>query len=211
MSTAPSHNRIPKTLKNIKLLCSTKYFYKYNQLNFINHPHIMDTKKHLARIRILIASFGIVVALSGITAFPVEMELRWLLSFKKHIGPGLEYWLQTVYDGVKDTNHKYGFLLYGYDWLAFAHLVIALMFIGAYKDPVKNIWVIEWAMIACVCVIPLALLAGPVRGIPLYWQLIDCSFGVIGIIPLWLCRRWIKEMEVAAVYSKIARHSLVEQ
>jgi len=29
----------------------------------------------------------------------------------------------------------------------------------------------------------------PLRGIPPYWQLIDCSFGVFGIIPLWLARR----------------------
>ena len=74
--------------------------------------------------------------------------------------------------------------------------MIALMFIGPYKDPQKNTWVIEWAMLACICVIPLALIAGPVRGIPLYWRLIDCSFGVIGIIPLWVCKKWIKSLDV---------------
>ena len=46
-------------------------------------------------------------------------------------------------------------------------------------------------MIACVLIVPLALICGPLRGIPPFWQLIDCSFGVFGIIPLWLCRNAI--------------------
>jgi hypothetical protein len=50
-------------------------------------------------------------------------------------------------------------------------------------------------MIACVLIIPLALICGPIRGIPFGWQLIDCSFGIVGIVPLWLCRRYINELE----------------
>ena len=156
----------------------------------------MNNKRKLIKIRTLILAFAITVAISGITAFPVEMELQWLLSHKNLLNNNLELWLVKVYNAVKDTNNTYGFLLYGYDWLAFAHLMIALMFIGPYKDPQKNTWVIEWAMLACICVIPLALIAGPVRGIPLYWRLIDCSFGVIGIIPLWVCKKWIKSLDV---------------
>lgn len=139
-------------------------------------------KSKLKKIRILIVFFMISLALSGITAFPIQTELHWLLGFKSGLPPALTSWLQKVYDAIKDTNEHYPFLSYGYDWLAFAHLMIALVFIGPYKDPERNSWVIEWAMIACICVIPLALLAGPVRGIPFYWQLIDCSFGVIGIL-----------------------------
>ena len=37
--------------------------------------------------------------------------------------------------------------------------------------------------------IPYALIMGGVRGIPLWWRLIDCSFGVLGAVPLWLCQR----------------------
>ena len=37
---------------------------------------------------------------------------------------------------------------------------------------------------------PLALIAGGVRGIPLHWRLLDCSFGVFGLVPLWLALRW---------------------
>jgi hypothetical protein len=41
----------------------------------------------------------------------------------------------------------------------------------------------------------LALIAGPVRGIPFYWRMIDCSFGIFGTIPLWLCLGDIRRLE----------------
>jgi hypothetical protein len=66
--------------------------------------------------------------------------------------------------------------------------------VGPLKDPVRNLWVVEFGMIACVLVVPLALICGPLRGIPFFWRLIDCSFGVLGILPLWLCRRAILEI-----------------
>ena len=37
---------------------------------------------------------------------------------------------------------------YGFDWLAFAHLLIAIAFLGPLKDPIKNEWIIRWGMIA---------------------------------------------------------------
>jgi hypothetical protein len=79
--------------------------------------------------------------------------------------------------------------------LAFAHLVIAIAFIGPMRDPIKNIWVIEFGMISCILIIPLAIIAGSIRQIPWYWQAIDCSFGVFGIIPLYWSYRLIKKLE----------------
>jgi hypothetical protein len=89
-----------------------------------------------------------------------------------------------VLDAYREVDRTYPFLLYGYDWLAFAHFVLAILFIGPFRDPVKNIWVIEFGLIACVLVIPLALIAGHFRGIPVGWRLLDCSFGLLGFIPL---------------------------
>jgi hypothetical protein len=100
-----------------------------------------------------------------------------------------------VYIAVKTTNEHYSFLAYGTDWLAFAHLIIAVLFLGPLCNPVKNIWIIQWGMISCICVFPLALIAGHIRGIPLYWQLIDCSFGVVGFVLLYLCYRKIVKLE----------------
>ncbi len=50
-------------------------------------------------------------------------------------------------------------------------------------------------MIACAGIIPLALICGPVRGIPFWWSVIDMSFGVIGVIPLLVVHRMIKRLE----------------
>lgn len=145
----------------------------------------------LVSIRAWIIFFMVSLALSGITAFPVETELHWLLQFQNLMPSTLASFITRCYEGIKNTNQLYPFLAYGYDWLAYAHIVFALMFIGPLKDPVKNVWVIEWAMIACIGIFPLAMIAGPVRGIPLYWRFIDCSFGIIGIIPLLIVRRRI--------------------
>jgi hypothetical protein len=49
-------------------------------------------------------------------------------------------------------------------------------------------------MIICVLVIPWALIFGSIREIPFYWTLIDMSFGVLGVIPLWLARRDILQL-----------------
>jgi hypothetical protein len=96
---------------------------------------------------------------------------------------------------VQNTYQQYPFIAYGTDWLAFAHIVIAIAFWGPFKDPVRNVWVIELGMIACVLVVPLALVCGAIRGIPFFWRLVDCSFGVFGIIPLWLCRGAIQQIQ----------------
>jgi hypothetical protein len=100
---------------------------------------------------------------------------------------------------VTESYGKYPFLAYGTDWLAFAHMVIAVVFIGPLRDPVRNIWVIEFGMIACVGVFPLAFIAGSIREIPFFWQLIDCSFGIVGGILLYWCYRKIKQMEMMLV------------
>jgi hypothetical protein len=55
--------------------------------------------------------------------------------------------------------------------------------------------VITFGIIACFGVIPLALIAGAIRQIPFYWRLIDCSFGIFGIVPLWLVRKNIAMLE----------------
>ena len=103
--------------------------------------------------------------------------------------PGLGAWITKVHLALEENAWKYPFLAYGYDWLAFAHLVIAAAFWGPWKDPVRNLWVIHFGMIACLGILPLAFICGPIRGIPFYWTLIDCAFGCFGILPLWLVRR----------------------
>lgn len=176
------------------------------------------------RIRLMVWVFIIGLVFSGLTAIPLQWELNLAarllggddagaasgvslvidfpeLKFvaKDHAASGgLTGWVVRVRDGLNDTYAKYPFIAYGTDWLAFGHLMIALVFVGALRDPVRNAWLFDFAMIACVLVIPFALIFGGVRGIPIYWRLIDCAFGVFGIIPVWLCRGWVKELQKPA-------------
>ena len=149
--------------------------------------------KQILIIRRWIAFFIVILFLSGLTAIPVDPELSFLI--KAFPSDTRMYnWLQKVLFAYRQVNTQYPFLLYGYDWLAFAHFVLAILFIGPYRDPIKNIWVIEFGMIACILIFPLAFIAGHYRTIPLGWQLIDCSFGVFGFVPLWICYTKIKNL-----------------
>jgi len=150
-------------------------------------------RKLKKRIRYLLLLFIFGLVLSGITAFPIESEL--CLFSKISLPLHFQNWIDKVYKAVVVSNRDYPFLSYGTDWLAFAHLVIAVAFIGPLKDPVKNVWIIKFGMIACFMVFPLALIAGQIRQIPFYWRLIDCSFGVIALIPLYICYRDILKLE----------------
>ena len=142
----------------------------------------------LLRIRVWLIIFLVGLIVSGVTAFPLVSEVRLLDS---HFDGE---WIDRVRAGLETTARDYPFLSYGTDWLAFAHIVIGLAFIGPLRDPVRNIWVVQWGMLCCLAVIPLALIAGPIRGIPFWWQLVDISFGVFGIVPLWIVHRGTKKL-----------------
>lgn len=152
----------------------------------------MNKEKRIIRNWLLL--FIVSLFVSGLTAIPVEPELTFLIQHFPFEG-SIKGKLEEVLLAVKHTRESYPFLFYGFDWLAFAHFVLAILFIGPFKEPVKNKWVIEFGMIACILSIPFAMVAGNFRGIPFWWRLIDCSFGVIGLIPLFICLKNIKKLE----------------
>ena len=155
------------------------------------------------RIRFLVGILIVGLVISGATAIPLQRELDFaarVLGAADGAGAspesGLVHWIVKVRDGLNDAYAKYPFLAYGTDWLAFGHFVIAIAFIGLWRDPVRNSWLISFGLIACVLIVPYAFVFGQLRGIPLYWRLIDCSFGIFGLVPLWLCRRYVNELAV---------------
>jgi hypothetical protein len=135
--------------------------------------------------------------LSGATAIPLQGELNLLVNYCGSNGEASEWArrLLRVREALSQTQERHPFLFYGTDWLAFGHFVIAIAFIGALRDPVRNRWLFDFGLIACALVIPYALVFGGLRGIPIWWRLIDCSFGMFGFIPLWFCRKWTSELE----------------
>ena len=158
----------------------------------------MNPTKLLLSIRVWLVLFIAGLVLSGVTAFPLVHETAWLASFTAAhpIFPAaLAQWIHRVHEALLDESSRYPFLAYGTDWLAFAHLVLAAAFLGPLVDPVRNKWVLQFGLIACAAVPVLALIAGPFRGIPLGWRLIDCSFGVFGAIPLAIALRYTNLLE----------------
>ncbi|MGD8627352.1 MAG: hypothetical protein PVF47_10620 [Anaerolineae bacterium] len=160
----------------------------------------MDTVILRRRIRYFLVFFVAALTVSGLTAFPIKWEADILVrllgpgTFVQGLWPALADWIGYVQQGISQVHERYPFLFYGTDWLAFAHIVIAVAFWGPLRDPVRNVWVVEWAMIACLLVFPLALIMGPVRGIPFFWRLFDCAFGLFGLVPLWIVRRDIRRL-----------------
>ncbi|MBI3851089.1 MAG: hypothetical protein HY298_12550 [Verrucomicrobia bacterium] len=166
-----------------------------------------------SRIKALTWFFIIGLVLSGATAIPLNWELDLLTKWFGITGQTsatanseLARWLLTAGEALQDISAKHPLLFYGTDWLAFGHFVIALAFVGALRDPVRNRWLFDFGLIACVLVVPYALIFGAVRGIPFWWRLIDCSFGVLGFVPLWLCRRWARELEIQAAGNFFPAH-----
>jgi hypothetical protein len=102
---------------------------------------------HFRRIRFWLGVFMAGLVFSGLTALPLESELSWLSStlhqgWMRPIAESTQLlpWIERVYDALRTTDGSYPFLAYGTDWLAFAHLVIAIAFVGPYIDPVGNKW-----------------------------------------------------------------------
>ncbi|MDB6074830.1 MAG: cytoplasmic rane protein [Verrucomicrobiaceae bacterium] len=148
------------------------------------------------RFRLFMALFITGLIFSGATAFPLLVEMKLLArmlgapdatSATGH--SGLTFWILTVRFGLEDMYQHYPWIAYGTDWLAFGHIVISLFFVGAFIRPEESRTTIQVGIAACLLIVPLALVCGSIRGIPFYWQLIDCSFGLFGILPLLYCLR----------------------
>jgi hypothetical protein len=157
--------------------------------------------RELKRIRSAVGIVIVGLVLSGVTAFPLLHELNFLatiLAGDRGLDPaahdGLIHWIMKVREGLDATHRDYPFIAYGTDWLAFAHLVIALFFVLPWQDPVRYEGVLKVGVAASLGVIPLALICGPLRGIPFGWRLIDASFGVLCLPPLLFALREIRRL-----------------
>lgn len=160
-------------------------------------------QNRLRRYRWSLGLFVIGLILSGVTAFPLLGELRLLAAWLGIVNAadyqsfsGLQHWIAYVLFGLEQTYARFPFIGYGTDWLAFGHLCIAVFFIRPLFKPLESDWVLQCGLICCIGVVPLALIAGQFRGIPFYWRLIDCSFGVLGALPLLYCLSLARQMRL---------------
>jgi hypothetical protein len=154
----------------------------------------MNTSKDLQLIRRWLAFFIGALLISGLTAVPLVQLTGLLAAWTAPFGGALAEWAAHAAEAVAHVADTYPILLYGTDWLAFAHVVIALAFIGPWRDPVRNRWVVEWGLWCCALVVLVAFAWAPVRDIPFFWRCVDASFGVIGAVPLYIVLRAIDRM-----------------
>lgn len=157
----------------------------------------------LQRVRLALIVVIVGLVISGVTAFPLLHELNFLAGLltgnNDDLNPanytGLTHWILRVREGLEVTYEAYPFIAYGTDWLAFGHLMIALFFLLPYRDPVRYFGVLHVGIAASLLVLPLAFVCGHLREIPVFWRLIDCSFGVGCIIPLLYAIKYTRRIE----------------
>ncbi|KKL78938.1 hypothetical protein LCGC14_2019870 [marine sediment metagenome] len=143
-----------------------------------------------------IVVFGLLLA--GITVWPAVGELK--LAVRIVWGDGaptgaLHSFVLRAIEGLESVEASYTFLLYAHDWLAFAHIVLAILFAGAIRDPIRNVWIVQCGLIMCALVPVLAAICIPMRGIPLWWFWIDFAFAPAAALPLWIALRDIRRAE----------------
>jgi len=136
--------------------------------------------------------------LAGVTVWPAVSELKaavnWIWGQKVATG-ALHGFLLKAIEGLEDTKVRYPFLLYAHDWLAFAHIALAILFAGATRDPVRNKWIVQCGLIMCALVPVLGGICIPLRGLPGWWFWIDFSFAPAAALPLWIAYRDIRYVE----------------
>ena len=106
------------------------------------------------RIKLLTWFFIVGLVISGATAIPLESEVNLLAKWfgiesqtSTTATSELARWLLTIREALQNTNAKHPALFYGTDWLAFGHFVIAVVFIGVLRDPVRNRWLFDFGLI----------------------------------------------------------------
>ena len=145
------------------------------------------------RYRVVLGAFVIALIISGATALPLQWELSILDGM---FGGAIGAWIHHVREAIDQTYARFPFFGYATDWLAFGHFVIAGFFVLPLLNPTKYRAVLQVGLAACAGVIVIALICGPIRQIPIFWTVIDCSFGAVGALPLVYCLRLTRKIDI---------------
>ena len=155
----------------------------------------LNNRDLLLRYRVSLGVFIFGLILSGLAALALEPEtalLNRLFGLTASVDPAsfffkLRVFITTLHYAVHDTYLRFPFFGYNTDWLGFSHLVIAACFVLPLVDPVRYRAILHIGLLACAGVIVVGMISGLIRSSPLFWTLIDCSFGIIGAILLLYC------------------------
>ncbi len=154
----------------------------------------MSATRSLSRARLMLCVVVAGLFLSGVTIWPMEWELSTLVALvwgdAAPTSPdSIHAFLLDVLASWRRAEAEAPFLLYGFYWLAFAHIMLAVLFAMVIKDPIRNVMVVRFGLLCCVCVPVLAGVFIPIRGLPPLWFLVDSAFAPACALPLWICLR----------------------
>ena len=162
---------------------------------------MINEQKTLKKIRIYLILFLLAFLFSLHTVVFIEVETELLAKYVGHdtfmeeLCPSISAWIEHLNLAVSETYSSYPFFAYCMDWLVYAFVVLAIFLLGAIKDPVRNVWVVQVFMVACCLGFILPFIVGPIRDIPVFWRSIDSSCGLIGLLFLLLPYRLIRKLE----------------
>ena len=124
---------------------------------------------HLKRARWMLGIVAAGLLVSGITVWPAVPELRFAVQMvwgNAQPTGTLHGFLWRAIEGLETVQAHYPFMLYAHDWLVFAHVALAILFLGAIRDPVRNVWIVECGLIMCALIPVLAVVCIPAPGVP---------------------------------------------
>ena len=170
----------------------------------------------LTRIRLCLALVIAGLLLSGATAFFPIHETKWLLeqlASTAHFGAGtpLSEWLLHLRSALIAALTTAPFLAYETDREGFGLLLFALLFVGPYRDPIRNRGVINFGLLTCAALAAFAFVAGPLRGIPVLWRCVDAALALLCALPLLLCRHYLHLLEHIASSTRLQRSQKVRR
>ena len=155
----------------------------------------------LRKIRFYLILFLLAILFSLHTIIFVEAETKLFAkcfghnTFMEKLCPCVAEWMEHLHLAVLQTYTSYPVIAYCMDWLSYACVVFAGFLLGAIKNPVRNVWIVQVFMVACILAFIFPFIAGPIRDVPIFWRFIDSSFGVVGFLFLLLPYRLIKKLE----------------
>jgi len=155
----------------------------------------------LRKIRFYLILFLLAILFSLHTVVFVEVETELFAKYLGHdtfmekLYPCVAEWMEHLHLAILETYTSYPVMAYCMDWLSYACVVFAVFLLGAIKNPVRNIWIVQAFMFACILAFFLPFIVGPIRDIPVFWRFIDSSFGIVGFLFLLLPYRLIKKLE----------------
>ncbi len=170
----------------------------------------------LTRIRLCLALLMAGLLFSSLPGFFPLNGTKWILGLlarTSHFGDGtpLFTWFLGTRQALMATSLTARFLFYATNRDGLSRILFALLFLGPYRDPVRNRWVINFGLLSCAALVLFAFVAGEIQGMPFLWRCADAAFALLCALPLLLCKHYIHLFEHITVSTRRQRSERIRR